>query len=185
MNVKETIKDAAFHFYGMLFSVAAKLPVKENRVVLFSLHDANFTDGLGEIEKELRRRGGYDILRVDRQDLFRSKKALLKFFFADNLKMARAKTIFLNNNFFPMNYMTFNKDTTVVQVWHGQGVFKKFGLDIPQPPRERRLEQGVYQWPRSESEVKALTPQQYRWLMEGLQIEQPNAHRTVAGLRMI
>ena len=45
MNVKETIKDAAFHFYGMLFSVAAKLPVKENRVVLFSLHDANFTDG--------------------------------------------------------------------------------------------------------------------------------------------
>ena len=144
MNVKETIKDAAFHFYGMLFSVAAKLPVKENRVVLFSLHDANFTDGLGEIEKKLRRRGGYDILRVDRQDLFRGKKALLKFFFADNLKMARAKTIFLNNNFFPMNYMTFNKDTTVVQVWHGQGVFKKFGLDIPQPPRERRLEQGVY-----------------------------------------
>ena len=33
----------------------------------------------------------------------------------------------------------------------------------------KRLEQGAYQWPRSESEVKTLTPQQYRWLMEGLQ----------------
>ena len=41
----------------------------------------------------------------------------------------------------------------------------------------KRLEQGVYQWPRSESEVKALTPQQYRWLMEGLRIEQKTAIR--------
>ena len=30
----------------------------------------------------------------------------------------------------------------------------------------KRLEQGAYQWPRSEVEVKMLTPQQYRWLME-------------------
>ena len=49
----------------------------------------------------------------------------------------------------------------------------------------KRLEQGVYQWPRSESEVKTLTPQQYRWLMEGLQIEQPKAHRPVTGLSAV
>jgi len=166
-TIKAALKEAAFRFYGFLFSIAARFPVKENRVVLFSLHDASFTDGLGEIEKELKKRTpsvtgrkkhvtsqnagkttdalpAYEILRVDRQDMFRGKKALLRFFFADNLKMARAGTIFLNNNFFPMNYMHFNKNTTVVQVWHGQGVFKKFGLDIPQPRRERRLELGVY-----------------------------------------
>ena len=49
----------------------------------------------------------------------------------------------------------------------------------------KRLEQGAYQWPRSESEVKTLTPQQYRWLMEGLQIEQPKAHRPVTGLSAV
>ena len=49
----------------------------------------------------------------------------------------------------------------------------------------KRLEQGAYQWPRSESEVKTLTPQQYRWLMEGLQIEQPKAHRPVMGLTTV
>ena len=38
---------------------------------------------------------------------------------------------------------------------------------------------------RGKSEVKALTPQQYRWLMEGLQIEQPKAHRPVTGLATI
>ena len=49
----------------------------------------------------------------------------------------------------------------------------------------KRLEQGKYQWPRSEQEAKFLTPQQYRWLMEGLQVEQPKAHKKVTGLSII
>ena len=49
----------------------------------------------------------------------------------------------------------------------------------------KRLEQGKYQWPRSEQEAKLLTHQQYRWLMEGLQVEQPKAHKKVAGLSML
>ena len=35
------------------------------------------------------------------------------------------------------------------------------------------------------AEEQKLTPQQNRWLMEGLQIEQPKVHRPVAGLRMV
>ena len=31
---------------------------------------------------------------------------------------------------------------------------------------------GRFQWPRNEREALALTPQQYRWLMEGLSVEQ-------------
>lgn len=142
--LKNLVKDVAFRGYAALFSLAALLPVKKNRVVLFSLHDASFTDGLGEIETELKSRGGYEILRVDRQDLFRGKKALLKFYLVDNIRMARAKWIFLNNNFFPFGFAHFNKDTKVVQVWHGQGGFKKFGLDMPQPKRERKLEKQAY-----------------------------------------
>ena len=49
----------------------------------------------------------------------------------------------------------------------------------------KRLEQGAYQWPRTKEEVMELTPQQYRWLMEGLKVEQPKAHRPVAGLSMV
>jgi len=49
----------------------------------------------------------------------------------------------------------------------------------------KRLEHGDYQWPRNEKEVKSLTAQQYRWLMEGLKIEQPKAHRSVSGLSMV
>ena len=49
----------------------------------------------------------------------------------------------------------------------------------------KRLEKGAYQWPRTQSDVRELTPQQYRWLMEGLAVGQPKAHRPVLGLRMI
>jgi transposase len=43
----------------------------------------------------------------------------------------------------------------------------------------KRLERGRYQWPRKESEAKLITPQQLRWLLEGLSIEQPKAVKKV------
>ena len=39
----------------------------------------------------------------------------------------------------------------------------------------KRLEDGRYQWPRTETELKELTFQQFRWLMEGLQVEQKHS----------
>ncbi|WP_370838542.1 IS66 family insertion sequence element accessory protein TnpB [Megasphaera sp.] len=41
--------------------------------------------------------------------------------------------------------------------------------------RNQRFEKGRLQWPRTPDEVRELTPQQYRWLMEGLSVEQPRA----------
>ena len=49
----------------------------------------------------------------------------------------------------------------------------------------KRLESGSFQWPRKESEVSVLTPQQYRWLMEGLSVDQPKALRPVKGLEIV
>ena len=36
----------------------------------------------------------------------------------------------------------------------------------------KRLENGKFQWPRNEDELKPISWQQFRWLMEGLQVEQ-------------
>jgi len=36
----------------------------------------------------------------------------------------------------------------------------------------KRLDNGVFQWPRSEHDLKPITWQQFRWLMEGLKPEQ-------------
>jgi len=50
-------------------------------------------------------------------------------------------------------------------VWEGDGFLLL----------SKRLSSGSFQWPRSAYEVLNLTPQQYRWLMEGLSINQKNA----------
>ena len=54
-------------------------------------------------------------------------------------------------------------------LWEGDGFLLLY----------KRLEAGSFQWPRSAEEVRTLTPQQYRWLMEGLSIDQPRANRLV------
>lgn len=39
----------------------------------------------------------------------------------------------------------------------------------------KRLENGKYKWPRDSDEARQITKQEFRWLMEGLSIEQKTA----------
>ena len=39
----------------------------------------------------------------------------------------------------------------------------------------KRLDEGRYQWPRNASEARELSRQEFRWLLEGLSVEQPKA----------
>ena len=50
-------------------------------------------------------------------------------------------------------------------LWEGDGFLLLY----------KRLDNGSFRWPRNETEARKLTPQQIRWLMEGLDIEQPKA----------
>ena len=43
----------------------------------------------------------------------------------------------------------------------------------------KRLESGRFQWPRTQSECRPITWQEFRWLMEGLQIKQKSAIKPV------
>ena len=49
----------------------------------------------------------------------------------------------------------------------------------------KRLEEGSFQWPRSGTEARELSARQYRWLMEGLSVEQPRAHKQITGLTIV
>ncbi|OUQ23240.1 IS66 family insertion sequence element accessory protein TnpB [Massilimicrobiota sp. An134] len=44
----------------------------------------------------------------------------------------------------------------------------------------KRLENGKFKWPRNEQEARLLTAQQFRWLMEGLDIEQKKVIKKAA-----
>ena len=39
----------------------------------------------------------------------------------------------------------------------------------------KRLENGKFQWPRTKEEVRHISSKEFRWLLEGLSIDQPKA----------
>ena len=59
------------------------------------------------------------------------------------------------------------RDRIKVLLWEGDGFVLLY----------KRLENGSFKWPRRESEVKPISWQEFRWLMEGLELEQKGAIR--------
>lgn len=52
----------------------------------------------------------------------------------------------------------------------------ELSVDVLLPLSEKELkDEEVYQWPRNASEVRTLTRQEYRWLLEGLSVSQSKA----------
>lgn len=48
----------------------------------------------------------------------------------------------------------------------------------------KRLERGNFQWPRTKEQVRQVGIQQFRWLMEGLSMEQPKALKRCGSLAL-
>ena len=138
------MKKLIYAFYAFLFNLSAKLfKIKNNRVAFVSMHNEGFNDSLGEVRKVLEEKGGYEFVLITRKDLemkLKNVPGALSFFFVKSRKLATAKFVFLNDNFLPMSGCNFQKDAVVVQLWHAEGVFKKFGLSIPQPEQVRKNE---------------------------------------------
>lgn len=63
-----------------------------------------------------------------------------------------------------------SQDRFKALLWQGDGFLLLY----------KRFEKGRLHWPRIPDEVRKLTPQQYRWLMEGLSVEQPRAVQKIA-----
>lgn len=132
------MKKLLYYFYSFLFKIYRLFKVQENRISLVSPHNAYFTDSLKFVEDEFSKRGDYEFNRVSSNDL-KSILGTLKFFIKSAYKIATSKFVFLNDNFMPFSNVRFSDKTKVIQLWHGQGVFKKFGLDSQLTDTERQL----------------------------------------------
>jgi transposase len=58
-----------------------------------------------------------------------------------------------------------------VLLWEGDGFLLLY----------KRLEDGRFNWPKNEQEVRNLTREQFIWLMQGLSIDQPRAIKQIEG----
>jgi CDP-ribitol ribitolphosphotransferase len=110
-------------------------------------HDHGISGNLLEMYRTLREKepdGTYIVFA--KRDLFmrkdhRKRKSLpgmiadfFRFFVVLPYHMATAQTVFFNDNFLPLAYMHTAKETRFVQLWHGAGAFKRFGLSTEKDP---------------------------------------------------
>lgn len=140
------MKKLFYFIYRIFFSIGKLLPQKEKLVALVSPHNASFNDSLGEVKRVLEERGGFEFLLISSAEI-RGKASLfgvIRFFTLKAMTLARAKYIFLNDNFMPMADLEFKEGTIVTQLWHGEGALKRIGLHVNQPEEIKKREMRLY-----------------------------------------
>ena len=61
------------------------------------------------------------------------------------------------------------RDRIKCLLWEGDGFVLLY----------KRLENGNFKWPKSEEQVRMISWREFNWLMEGLEVDQPNAIKKV------
>lgn len=141
------MKNAFYSIYAFIFNILRLLPLKLNKITFLSPHNENFNDSLGAVMEDLVRRDEFRIIRIssydvrfDKKHIVKSIKTILRFFTVEIYHLATSKYIFLNDNFMPLGLLKFRNEAVITQLWHAEGVFKKFGFDVEQPKEIRELE---------------------------------------------
>lgn len=109
--------------YAKIFNVLRKFPQKNNKITLLTNKNHSFEANLEYIAKELDNRNNngknYEYKFIPKDSLS----------FANIRDFASSKYVFLVDNFFPLAFMNV-EGMKWVQLWHGTGIFKKFGYDF-------------------------------------------------------
>ena len=109
--------------YAKIFNVLRKFPQKNNKITLLTNKNHSFEANLEYIAKELDNRNNsgknYEYKFIPKDSLS----------FANIRDFASSKYVFLVDNFFPLAFMNV-EGMKWVQLWHGTGLFKKFGYDL-------------------------------------------------------
>ncbi|MBQ3472927.1 MAG: CDP-glycerol glycerophosphotransferase family protein, partial [Methanobrevibacter sp.] len=119
--------------YAKIFNILRKFPQKNNKITLLTNKNHSFEANLEFIAKELDNRNNsgknYEYKFIPKDSLS----------FANIRDFASSKYVFLVDNFFPLAFMNV-EGMKWVQLWHGTGLFKKFGYDLLNDEDERIME---------------------------------------------
>ena len=114
---------AKHKIYATIFNVLRKFPQKNNKITLLTNKNHSFEANLEYIAKELDNRNNsgknYEYKFIPKDSLS----------FENIRDFASSKYVFLVDNFFPLAFMNV-EGMKWVQLWHGTGLFKKFGYDL-------------------------------------------------------
>lgn len=103
--------------------------IERGLVVFADAHNQNVPSSMAPLVKEVKRRGNMRAVQIYDDYQHISFPRLLKRMLVFMKYYARAEYVVICDNFLPVSSCRKRKETTVIQLWHGCGAFKKFGYD--------------------------------------------------------
>lgn len=138
------MKKLGYIFFALIFNICRIFPIQKKKIVLFNGHNRGLNGNLLEMQKAFEKKEeNYKFIFYAKRDMFLGGipgkiKGAFCFFVMLPYQMATAAYIFLNDNFLPLGYCYPSKATKIIQLWHGAGAFKKFGLSTEESEKVKR-----------------------------------------------
>ncbi|MFI3211447.1 MAG: CDP-glycerol glycerophosphotransferase family protein [Peptostreptococcaceae bacterium] len=131
--MKLEIKNIFHKLFAVFFNLYRIFPIKDNRYTFIMTHDSSEYGNVGCMKKYILERENIDYVDITKEDYVISVNnihRLIKLFFYKSYYMATSKCILLDNAFLPLAYCNMNKNTKVIQLWHGSNAIKRFGQTV-------------------------------------------------------
>ena len=115
------------------YLIECRKPVKKGRIVFADAHHGSTPESMAQLVRAARQpEAGFEVVewyrdfgRMGALRQLRESAAFMKLY-------ATAQTVVICDNFLPVSSCRKRRGTTVVQLWHGPGAFKRFGYDAPE-----------------------------------------------------
>lgn len=113
----------------LVYRIQKPKQIESGMIVFADAHNSRVPSSMAPLVKEVKRRGNMRVVEIydDYQQIpfLRLVRRMLYFMKC----YARAEYVVICDNFLPVSSCKKRKETTVIQLWHGCGAFKKFGYD--------------------------------------------------------
>lgn len=106
----------------------SKRPVEKGKAVFLEANLPVLSNSLRYLYEELERQGTYQLKAHCLQEIYVSKGTYIRHVMEFLKDLATAEYLFLCEGSRVVSCISPRKETTVVQVWHGCGAFKRFGF---------------------------------------------------------
>lgn len=137
-----------YHFlWGFIFLISSIFPVNDKLVIFADTHSTTLTDNMQCIYDKLKERDGYKFVFCLAPKMTGKKLkdvwAVYSGFMRFCWNYARCGTLILTDSYLPAFSCKPRKGTTVIQLWHACGAFKKWGYSTAESewgPDKKKLE---------------------------------------------
>lgn len=132
MNIKKLERKVAKNLISITYSISSILPVKD--CVTFATFrtlelGGNFKFIKEEIENQNLNLPFYYLFKKFKPSFLGKVDYMLHMIYV-GYKMATSKFFIIDDYYFPVYAIKPRKNTSIIQVWHACGAFKKFGYDV-------------------------------------------------------